>query len=115
MDQLPNFPSEKLIDDAKTTDGDLVEANSPENSTKPTNQQPFKALHRSIKCPNCKMQVITVTHAKPGIIVWVLCCIMFFLMFPCCIIPFFCSPCMDTLHICPECKKEIYRVAFIPN
>ncbi|MCJ8748155.1 hypothetical protein PDJAM_G00161830 [Pangasius djambal] len=63
-------------------------------------------------CTYCHQQIVTVTRATTGLLVWSVFGILFLLgIWPCCLIPFCMESCKDVQHTCPSCRNvlHIYR------
>jgi lipopolysaccharide-induced tumor necrosis factor-alpha factor len=65
-------------------------------------------------CPQCHLTIVTRVERTPGLLVWILCCILilFGCWFGCCLIPFCIPSIQNTQHYCPNCKSFIgkYRL-----
>ncbi|CAF0730625.1 unnamed protein product [Adineta steineri] len=59
-------------------------------------------------CPHCRLQIVTRTESKIGLLTWLLCCgLLFFGLWPCAFIPFCVDECKDTVHYCPNCSAVL--------
>ncbi|CAF0771559.1 unnamed protein product [Rotaria sordida] len=55
-------------------------------------------------CPRCGRQIVTRIEKKSGLLVWIICGVLFLLgLWICCFIPFCIDSCRDTEHYCPSC------------
>lgn len=62
-------------------------------------------------CPNCGLNIETVTRTEPGLIAYLSGALIFLFGFwcGCCLIPCCIDSCMDVHHSCPNCKAYIGR------
>ncbi len=61
---------------------------------------------QSIRCPNCRAGVITVTTRSPSVMAWVACLLLACLgcFCGCCLLPLIMDNCQEVQHYCPRCN-----------
>ena len=70
--------------------------------------QQFREVPVRMQCPACQADIMTAVGYDLGLLVWLLCGIMFlFGLWLCCFIPFCIDQCKDVTHTCPNCQHVV--------
>ncbi|CAH0383601.1 unnamed protein product [Bemisia tabaci] len=81
------------------------------SSTIVTTVVPLGTSSTHMICPNCRIEIDTVTRTQPGMIAYISSAIisLFGCVWGCCLIPCCIDECMDVHHSCPNCQTYLGR------
>ena len=73
-----------------------------------TSDPGFFSTH--IFCPNCQLEIKTVTSFSPSMLAWAMSSLLCFtVLWPCACVPLFMDSMLNVKHSCPVCGKVLAR------